>query len=503
MSMTLAHRGAHDVGMVAGLTGDTVYVPRAGWTESFDSPLKTRTIDGAARQHADEQLRNQQRQGTMRQYLTQELGKQVQHSATAKHSVLGQTKDLALGTAADAQRLLQSQTLERAAKEESKRVLRASLDEMRGEAQRRERENQARLLHEAAEVKLRTLQQLSEEVAEQSRRKEVAQRDAREAVQQWQARKQQQRKDKEREDSEARRLLQEQTLEAEHQLAAQQERLRAAQAKQDASYKTFRDTAMRAEASQRAAEEGRREHDEAAHQMLSDMHYARREAAREKQRQRMVEALDQQVEGRKRSRSLVAALKQSELEAVNESTKKSFERDLQTFHRKRREELQHQSDLVAMMAEKQQRAKSEGSRAPPAAATMAVTPAMLADAKLRAAPGARKSSSTPDLHQRVDASRYLLKPCGRPEMKPWIDISKSHGVGGVVGVFGGDGSTRMALAATGGQGRLLTKTAALAARDRQMASCWHEGLTAADMRAGRQAAARRGANAAAESAVAP
>merc|ERR1711920_722455 len=128
---------------------------------------------------------------------------------------------------------------------------------------------------------------------------------------------------------------------------------------------------------------------------------------------------------------------------------------------------------------------------------------MLSDAKRRASGLAYGSQSSPELSQRVDASKFLAKPCGRPEVKPEVDIMRGGGIGGVTGVFGGDGAKRMALNATGGPDRLLTKAVAHAARDKRLKHSWHEGLTPAELKAGQQNAARRGALAAKDKAECP
>jgi len=490
---SLPHRGAHDVGSVLGHSGEEVYVPRALWTETHDSPLKKRTVEFDPKQYAEDVMKEHQRQGFMRQYLVQELGKQAKHSATAKQSLLEGKREFARASFSDVQRVLQSQVIERDAAEESKKAQRAALDEMCQASQQRERENQMREMHEAAEIKLRTVQQLCEEMEEQSRRKKAAQRDAHDAMKQLEAKKQRQQVEKQREVDETRRHIQQETLRAEYQLIAQQERLRAAQEKQDLSYQAFTSTAAQAEAQRRESEDRRLERDVKRHQALSDLHYSRREAARDRQQQRIVETLHRQVEGNKRDRALLELQKQAELDAVNASAERSFEQEIRKFHAKRREELQLQSELVEMMAQKQQKARSEGLKAPPAATTMQVTPAMVEDARRRVSPGLGKASSTPDLHQRLDASRYLAKPCGRPEAR--------GGAGAPPGV--GPGDARAAPAAAGGQGQLLPKTAFLASRDRQISAAWHEGLTASDRRIGRQAAAKRGAAAAADKAEAP
>jgi len=475
-------------------------VPRALWTETMDSPLKRRSVEFDPKEYAGDVLKSQQRQGTMRQYLAQELGRQMRHNASSRQALLDEQRELAQANSTDAQRVMQSQSLERGAVEESRKVVRAALDGQCQEARRREEQNRAREMHEAAEMKLRTVKALCEELDEQGRRRQAAQREAQDSMKQLEAKRRAQEAERRREAQETRRLVQEQALRGEYQLAAQQERLKAAQVRQDEGYRRFSESTARAEEARRQDEEGRLDRGVAVQQSLVDLHYSRRDAARERQRGRMVEALGRQVEAQKRSRSLVDLQKQADLEAVNESAKRSFEQELQRYHGKRRDELQLQRDLVEMMAKKQQHAKSEGCKPAPSAATMQVTPAQLADARTRASSGMEKAASSPDLSQRVDASKYLAKPCGRPEERPQFSVEASEGRQGTGSASGVNGNARAGASAARVQGRVLSQTASLASRDREISVPWHKGLTVADMKTGRQAAAKRGAAAASDKA---
>merc|ERR1712060_898931 len=151
------------------------------------------------------------------------------------------------------------------------------------------------------------------------------------------------------------------------------------------------------------------------HNMLMDMHYSRREVARERQRQKMVRTLDRQMGQAEKTRQLTNISKSAERDLVNESTRKSLEQDLQRMNAKKKEELELQSTLIAMMHEKQQRSKSEGYRAPAAASTMKMTPSLMATGGLSSpAKGGAKSSSH-DLTSNLHAAKHLTKPCGRPE----------------------------------------------------------------------------------------
>lgn len=495
MSKTLYHRGSNDVGLVLGRTGDEVYVPRALWTETFDSPMKQRS-EYDPRAHTEDVQRHKQRHASMQQIVVQELDRQVRQKEFAKQSMLEETLNVARTHKADEFQVRQNEALVNEVREDNRKTFRSGLDAALEDNRRRERQTQARAAREAVEMKLRTLKQLQDEVAEMDRRKEAAKRDALAGQLQHEAKKEQQQIDKQREMQEARHRLQEDAMRAEWQVQAQQERLQEAQRRQDVNYQTFKDTAQLQDKMRRTREEKRLDESVQLHQTLVNSHYDRREAARSRQRKKVAEALQEQVRIRQRDKGLQDIQKQMERDAVVESTTLSFEQDFQKLHDKRVQELQHQSELVQMMAEKQSRAKSEGRRLNPSVLTMEVTPGMVADIRSRASLIPGKSASAPDLHQRVDAAKFLQKPCGRPEVpeaKSWEDLSRSHGLGGLAGCFGGEGGTMSSLKSLGGKGHMLAGTLKLAARDEraERERVWNAGLTAEDLKGGRRAAARR------------
>lgn len=274
-------------------------------------------------------------------------------------------------------------------------------------------------------------------------------------------------------------------------MAAQQDRLSKAQARADANEDVYNRTAGRELSMRNTHEITRQERDAKKHEIRTDLHYSRREAARERQRQNMLNTLNMQSNAADNKKELEKMGKLKDKEAVDTAVRLGLEADIERHRARRAEELQMQAELVKMMAQKQQREREErdGFKPPAATNTMEVNKAFLEQSMARASStGALPKSK--DLMHTVDAPRHLDKPCGR-EVKPWVDIAKSHGLGGVVGVFGGEGHLKLKLAATGGQQRLLTKTAGLAMRDHQMQATWSEGLTAADMKTGLKAAKAR------------
>lgn len=490
------HRGSNVVGTVIGLAGDDIYVPRAMWTESVDSTLREREFD--PRKFVEEELHKQSRQQGLRKHLTREMGRQLEAKAPFRHTIAEEKRGLAQNTGEEVERMVREQALENEERERNRRALRTGLDEQVARNARRAEESRLREARDAAEMKMRTVQQLCEEVAEQSRQKKACKLEALEAKREREARARKLRDERQSEAEDVRRATQMQAVQEEQRLVAQHERLRAAQAGLDARSGISRPF-LEAEAQRRASEELRQARDEERHQVLTDAHYARREAARDRQRQKMVQGLQRQVDVKQQQGIIPLIQKQAELDAVNESTRRNLEHELQKMYHRRAEQMELQSTLLAQMREKQVRAAGDGYRPPPAAATMI---GGFAGASPTAGnSGGRQGGSScaadsTGLAQRVDAPRYVIKPLGRGAA---VDIERGHGLGGVVGVFGGGSAQNSALAATGGPMRLLTKASDLAARDRQLLqSSWAQGLTKQEMRAGLRNAAKRGSATAAD-----
>lgn len=501
----LHHRGEHQCGTVKGFghTSEELYVPRANWTESASSPLKSGAEFDAVR-WVVESRRDEAHRGGMKRYLNQELGKQVQERDAVRRTMGADNKEIMHKTMADAARKQREDDLERDQRKHNEKAFKKGLDEQAAHNAGRMHENRLQEAYEGAEIKLRTTQQLCHELAQASRQKDQMRQEMANSMKELENTKLQQRVDRHRENSELRRTISQTLNNEQNRHLAQQQRVKDAMAAQEACYKHFASTTGAEEQERREREGRRQDRDEQHHQMRTDMHYAQREMARERQRQRMRQTLDNQLNANAKKGQTHQIQLEYERSAVHESMKQSLEGEMHRLRYKRSEELENQASLVAQMHEKQQRDKRENpsQRVNPATATMLVTPALLASAESwRGADGGNVGAV--DLSQRVDASKHLDKPMGKPEVKNWVDISKSYGAGGVVGVFGSDGPTRSLLMSTGGPGRLLTKAADLAARDRQQNQAWHEGLTADELRVGKKAAAKRHSAAVADKAVVP
>lgn len=475
----LPKRGAHDVGTVLGInSGDELYVPRALWTETADSPLKPGSVDFDPRQFLlDERKRQAHREG-MRSYLKKEMAKTLQDQI-ATRKAMSENEDMALAISADLQRTARQK--EAVAEEEHKKraVFRQGLNEQVAEQERRAQNSRLQLLHDAAEEKARAIQHVSQELLKQAERKKVAQQNATEILQEIQARRFGNTMNKQKENEDLLESIRQQTLQDEYRLAAQQERLKVAQASADAMEKSYKSTAGKELFMRQTQEMNRQDRDEKIYNIRHDLHYSRREEARERQKQNMVKTLDIQVAARGSRTNLVAMQKQSERDAVNASTRQHMEQELEKSRVKKAEEVENQLALVRMMAEKQDRLRKEGVRPNPSINTMAVTDSFLAMSMARASSTGKLAHSDDLMHQ-VDAAKSLTKPLGRADVKPWVDITRSHGVGGLTGVFSGEGNLRAKLQATGGPGRILTKEPSPL-----------EGVSAAEMKAALKSAKER------------
>merc|ERR1712032_732110 len=163
-----------------------------------------------------------------------------------------------------------------------------------------------------------------------------------------------------------------------------------------------------------------------------DLHFARRDIGRARQQQRVVQELEQQVAQKERQKGMKRFQQDLERQQVLQATRTAMESDFIQLHKKRAEELDHQAALIVQMYDNQQRRADDNgsiihSRRAPAMKVMDVTPGLLSIADARRSGQASQQSVPADHMQRMDASRYLQKPCGKAEeVKPWVDEVKAH-----------------------------------------------------------------------------
>eukprot|EP00439_Symbiodinium_sp_Y106_P073749 s239_g13.t5 len=290
-----------------------------------------------------------------------------------------------------------------------------------------------------------------------------------------------------------------------YRLAAQQERLKAAQRTADAKEARYFATAGRDLEERYRHESMRQDRDEKQHNLRLQLHYARREAARKKQQEKVLQGMRMQQGAADNSRELdrmgkdgfsesrhcapfpllsALSLPERERDAVNDAVRRAGEAEGAKLKRQREAELALQAEHAKMMLQKQQRDKAEADWPRPRitpGCSMAIDQSFVDMTEARAK-GATVPKSYKPMHQ-VDAAKDLSKPLGAPRVKPWVDLAKSYGPGGVNGVFMGDGRTKQSLMATGGCRRILTEATAR--------KTWSEGIGAEDMKAGEQAALQR------------
>merc|ERR1712187_718448 len=167
------------------------------WTETWDSPLKQRDAD--TKQWVAEMGSSIQRQSSLRQHVNRELDRQVTHKATLKLERSGENADVRRSTDADAQKMLEQQASEKEATEKKKTTMKAGLDAQVAIVNERMRDARMREAHEAAEMKMRTVKQLCDELDAQERRKKVEKKEADEAFKTMCANKEKQKAEKQRE----------------------------------------------------------------------------------------------------------------------------------------------------------------------------------------------------------------------------------------------------------------------------------------------------------------
>merc|ERR1712139_509891 len=352
------------------------------------------------------------------------------------------------------------------------------------ELSRRAYESRVREAQEAAEMKMRTVQQMCEELAEQGRRKKQLQEDLDKGMKNNEAKRIQSRIDKANEDAKAQREMREQLMQDEFRAQATAAHVAKKQAEQNACVALYERTAGKANNDRENAELTRIDNDEKKHLMRTDAYFGQRERARERQRQNMVTELDRQMAacGQKRKNDQLA--KQAEREAIQSATKRSMDAELKKAMDKKAEGMELQRELRIMMLEKEEKERKEGTSRPTAMATMNM---------VMSKNGTYAAHAISDLHKSMEAARFMGKPLGRDESgpvpldaspstlrkltrdQPFTKVPHDTVLGGVVGTLGGGGGpVNTALMATGG--KFLPKSIGLAIQDVKLDTHWHQGL---------------------------
>lgn len=497
MRSTIHHRGEHEVGAIVHPDEEHVYVPRANWTETNDSPMKPTHRSFNTQHFVADELQRMANEERKKEYFRREVDRQIQKRDAIRGKLVGEKQDLQSLLREDNVRHEKDQLRIKEEALKANAAIKLDLDNQSHEYGKRAHEQRLREAQEAAEMKLRTTQALCEEIAAQGRRKNAARETLQKAMAEDEAKRIAKRQQKIRDNEAERRLIKDALLQDEMRQTATNNRIAEAMDEQDKLAQLYERTAGKANRDKNQAECDRQDRDEKKHMLRTDAYLAQRERARERQRQNMIDGLDRQKLANQNRNTMDKLQKQAEKDAIQAASQQSLDKEAMKAQHKRAEEIRLQQELRAMMVEKEQREANEGYRKPPSLSTMRMS---------------LQRSGSADVSSKLDAARYCSKPLGRAERagesvvpldaSPTTirrltkdrsfkgEVPVSSVLGGVVGTLGGGGgAVHSALMATGGA--YLPRTTGLAVQERKLASSWYEGLRPEDIAAGRKKARER------------
>jgi len=463
------HRGSHDVGTIKGLPPENIYVPRASWTEAAESPMKlgNRTDVWNANQFLKEEEMRQGGQEKRRQYLLSQYGNQWgelrKKTATMKDTGNSELAAMRADMVAYANK-------EKRKEEDSannRKTFREGLDAQSLDLEHKRAAQMNQETKENAEMKLRNAQQLCEDMKEANRRKKLLEGQMAGNVNEEAAKAKAKKDDRNREIQLFRQDMREQLLHDEAKNLAQSGNMKIAQDRMQACADNWHRTAGKTDAQRHKAEANRQDIDEKRHEARMDLFYASREQARESQRQNMAQQLKSQVEFRQTQRQNENNNRSDDSAALMEAQRRFNEGEAQKIRDQKVRELEVQQSQRDMIAAKHKREQKEGHKQPHSTGTM--RPA--------------RSASEEEFCKRVDASRHLDKPLGRPASWASPEFSKAA-------------PKAVSLSGSSEKKKVMSLTAHIISRDHRMMAKWHEGLQPADLKAGRMAARKREAVAA-------
>lgn len=381
------------------------------------------------------------------------LAKQIEENKALRQARRAESHDMAKTIAAETLKMHTREIREKEELHQKRLKNRQNLDEQMALLEERAKESRLQDLLEGAETKARSMQLLYEEMETQKKRKEDLKKRGDEMRQEV-ARRQVEKSDNKKQDRDDMiAKMRNDDLQEERRQAAKREWLRQFRATTDAREANYMAIAGRDMDLRNTQEAERQDRDEKHHNLRLDLHYSRRAAARKEQQDQVLGDMRMQLGAADDTRELDRLRQERERHAANHAARTAAETELQKHRHKRGLELQMQAELAQMMMDKQKRDKGEldGPKSRiTALCSMAIDQSFVEMTKARAEGKALPSKQA--MHQ-LDASKDLSKPLGKPRVKPWVDIAKSHGPGGVVGVFGGDGRVHQSLMATGGSRR--------------------------------------------------
>lgn len=458
--------------------------------------MKKRTMQFDAKQFMLEEAQKTSYKANVKQYLRQQTEPQLEALAKDRELKKSQTQEAFRRISADVQLHREEAVAKHEAMLKSRVTFKQGLDEQVAVIAQRVQEQLLKKQYESDEVKRLTLEHMRKVAADKAaQRKKYELEDKINlglAAQYKSERSRDERILKETVALEER--LKDLDAQAQYRALAQTKRLREKQDYQAACEKMYKGIAAKEDEMRDTKEQLRQQLDEEKHLLRSDLFYSTRATARERQIKKTQELLDVQVNAQQATRQLSDMTKQHDREVVDEYLRQHQAEELKKFTHKRREELINQKELMQQMQSTQQRHRAEGIRPSMPETMMQVTPGMLMSTSFRATttPGRLSSPKLPEaeITQRMDAAQFLAKPCGKVEVKPWVDITRTR-LGGVAGVLGGEGPLNSTLMATGGKGRILTLQKDL--EKARMSQTWTEGLKPADFKTGLKAAVKRAA----------
>jgi len=379
-------------------------------------------------------------------------------------------------------------------------MLKEGLAQQKADLSRRAHESLAREAQALNEMKMRTVQQMCEEMAEQGRKKRQAKINLASDLKNLEDKSRNDKAEKKRADEKAQQEMREELMRDEYRQQAVQQRISEKQDNYNSRLATYERTAGQADKARNEAEVLRQDNDEKRHLLRTDAYYAQRERARERQRQIMVKELDRQSAAVHQKKMLEKQQLEMDRELVQAASKRSMDAEMQKARDKRAEEQRLQHELRIQMVEKEERIAKEGLTQPVAMSTMNLV--------------MRKNGNVTNvlsgLQSQMDAAKHCGKPLGRAESTGVLPLDAnpteirrlakeksftgpvpvSSVLGGVVGTLGGGGGgIQTALMATGGPH--WPKATGIAIQDRKLGSAWYEGISPEALEAGRQKARGR------------
>lgn len=460
-SHTAGNRGSHDVLKGDGAcphSGNDLYVPRAMWSEAVDSPMKVsnRKSDWHPHQFLEEEKARASGRETLKSYLVGQYAKQGAEKAAQKGDGKADTKREAMQLDVEFAKNAKQELMKTEKLQENKRIMKAGLDAQQAELRALEMQSRIGEAREAAEVKLRNAQQLADDMNRGSRRRQQATENAQHMKAQAESKERQKRLDRASEVNEFRQQMKDTLHQDELKLMASQLRMREGNDREAARGAANEVGAGKQERERLKAESDRQEIDAKKHELRTELYYARREQARERQRQEMIRSLHEQSAFRQSQNADDGEGKKRESAALAAAMRMNMENDLQKASSKRQKAETVAQHNLAACAEKQKMEMAQGHRRPPQTATM-FSPVGVG------VPGA---SPKADPHSKnVNAARYVNKPCGRTDLAQSVP--------------------------TRSKGGLYAANSALMARDERLEFKWSTGLTQQDMKTAMHAARQR------------